>query len=218
VAVLFVVGVHARDAHDARVVGGLVRGRAAVGRVPVLDATREGRDEPRTRLRSSNGLPRAERGSTSETKSRPAKSSHERASPRAGGCGACGGSGCACECVRHVVRRGAVRAWMKPKIKVMLHVMPSFSSSRAAWMPSHVPASFTSTRERGTPAASYLRHHKQRCLVPPTCHPRATHAMPSQVRSLGVRPPPPYMAMMRRARRRDSAVSKEARMSTSVLT
>eukprot|EP00967_Tisochrysis_lutea_P093423 scaffold135150_cov31-Tisochrysis_lutea.AAC.1 len=75
----------------------------------------------------------------------------------------------------------AATAWMKPKMSVMLHVIPSFSNSRAAWMPSHVPASFTRTRERSTPSAS-------------------------------------YMAMMRRARRNDSAVSKDARMSTSVET
>lgn len=64
-------------------------------------------------------------------------------------------------------------------MSVMLHVIPSFSSTRAAAMPSHVPASLISTRERGTPASS-------------------------------------YMAMIRLARRMDSAVSKDSRMSTSV--
>ena len=32
-----------------------------------------------------------------------------------------------------------VGAWMKPKMRVMLHVIPSFSRMRAAAMPSHVP-------------------------------------------------------------------------------
>ena len=45
---------------------------------------------------------------------------------------------------------------MKPKMSVMLHVMPSFSSSSHALIPSHVPASLMSTRLRGTPAASYI--------------------------------------------------------------
>mmetsp|Transcript_34586 Transcript_34586/g.99297 ORF Transcript_34586/g.99297 Transcript_34586/m.99297 type:complete len:235 (+) Transcript_34586:146-850(+) len=46
-------------------------------------------------------------------------------------------------------------ACAKPKTRVMLHVIPSFSSSAIAAMPSQVPASLMSTRLRGTPASSY---------------------------------------------------------------
>ena len=45
---------------------------------------------------------------------------------------------------------------MKPKMSVMLQVMPSFSRTLAAAMPSHVPASLMRIRERSTPAASYI--------------------------------------------------------------
>mmetsp|Transcript_97946 Transcript_97946/g.292613 ORF Transcript_97946/g.292613 Transcript_97946/m.292613 type:complete len:208 (-) Transcript_97946:27-650(-) len=45
-------------------------------------------------------------------------------------------------------------AWAKPKIRVMLQVMPSFSNSAMAAMPSHVPANLMSTRLLGTPTSS----------------------------------------------------------------
>mmetsp|Transcript_22504 Transcript_22504/g.89358 ORF Transcript_22504/g.89358 Transcript_22504/m.89358 type:complete len:211 (-) Transcript_22504:361-993(-) len=50
----------------------------------------------------------------------------------------------------------AATACANPKSSVMLHVMPSVSNTFAAWMPSHVPATLTRTRRRGTPAASYI--------------------------------------------------------------
>ena len=55
-AVLLVVLVDASHYNNARVLVGLVRRRAAVRRVPVLDAAGEGRDEPRAGLRRGDAL------------------------------------------------------------------------------------------------------------------------------------------------------------------
>jgi hypothetical protein len=46
-------------------------------------------------------------------------------------------------------------ACAKPKRSVRLQWMPSFSSARAAWMPSHVDAILMSTRSFFTPTESY---------------------------------------------------------------
>ena len=59
-AVLLVVLVDAPHYNDAGVLVGLVRRRAAVRRVPVLDAAGEGRDEPRAGLRRGDALREAE--------------------------------------------------------------------------------------------------------------------------------------------------------------
>src|SRR6185437_15935788 len=46
-------------------------------------------------------------------------------------------------------------AWCKPNSSVILQWMPSFSSTSAALMPSHVEASLMRMRSRLTPAFSY---------------------------------------------------------------
>lgn len=45
-------------------------------------------------------------------------------------------------------------AWAKPKRRVKLQWMPSFSRARAAWIPSQVDPILIKTRSREIPASS----------------------------------------------------------------
>jgi hypothetical protein len=56
----------------------------------------------------------------------------------------------------------AATACAKPKMRVMLHLMPSFSSTSHTRMPSHVPASCKMQCAR--PAVSQLRSSLSECV------------------------------------------------------